>query len=450
MSQIIEYERFCSFLRSLQHPTYEFNKKHYQWPLDGIRDLDSFLGSPSQKLKVIHVAGTNGKGSCSSFIASNLISIGLKVGTYNSPQLFDIRERIKINGEMISKNDVCEFYKKIEKYRNEQLSNKSRQRSITSYSEVFVAMAFDYFLRKNVDIVVLETGIGGRLDPTNIIKQPLVCVITSIGKDHTELFGNDIKNIAVEKCGIMKKGSPMIVGHVSEDVKSIIQHEAESKHCEVFFSDDFYQNIPDNIKIEHDNTFDLKGNYQVWNVKTALCVFYILMKTYPTSFASFQPNIIAHALRNTAQITKLRGRWEVIHEYPTIIVDICSNPFGLKINIEQLNNILTSGKHKRLVIILGLTSLKKISIKDYLPVNAWYIYTESKSFISAKDLAKEIGIKGDTTTSVPEAISLYLRNSKPDDLVYIGGSIHVAADALKILENSQLRDNNSSIIHEKV
>lgn len=428
-----EYEQFCAYLTSLQHPTFEYNGKHYQWSLDEMREFDSFLGYPSQKLKVIHVAGTNGKGSCSSFIASILISMGLKVGTYNSPQLFDIRERIKINGEMISQNDVCEFYKKLKKYTERRLFTDSKQKNITSYSEVFVAMAFDYFMSHNVDVAVLETGIGGRLDPTNIIKQPLVCVITSIGKDHTELFGNDIKNIVLEKCGIMKKGSPMVVGHVSDDVKSIICQEAVSKHCEVFFSDDFYQNIPDDIKIEHDNTFDLKGNYQVWNVKTALCVFYLLIKNHPTLFTLFRLSIISYALRNTAQITKLRGRWEVVHESPTMIVDICSNPFGLQINIEQLINMLTSGKYKRLVLILGLTSLKKISIKNYLPVNAWYIYTESKSFISAKDLAKEIGIQGDITTSVTEAISLYLRDSKPDDLVYIGGSIHVVAEALAIL-----------------
>lgn len=428
-----EYEQFCAYLTSLQHPTFEYNGKHYQWSLDEMREFDFFLGCPSQKLKVIHVAGTNGKGSCSSFIASILISMGLKVGTYNSPQLFDIRERIKINGEMISQNDVCEFYKKLKKYTERRLFTDFKQKNITSYSEVFVAMAFDYFMSHNVDVVVLETGIGGRLDPTNIIKQPLICVITSIGKDHTELFGNDIKNIVLEKCGIMKKGSPMVVGHVSDDVKSIICQEAVSKHCEVFFSDDFYPNIPDYIKIEHDDTFDLKGNYQVWNVKTALCVFYLLIKNHPTLFKLFRPSIIPYALRNTAQITKLRGRWEMVRESPTMIVDICSNPFGLKINIGQLTDMSTSGKYKRLVLILGLTSLKKISIKNYLPVNAWYIYTESKSFISAKDLAKEIGIQGDITTSVTEAISLYLRKSKPDDLVYIGGSIHVVAEALAIL-----------------
>lgn len=429
-----EYEHFCAYLSSLQHPTFEYNGKHYQWPLDEMREFDSFLGCPSQKLKVIHVAGTNGKGSCSSFIASILISMGLKVGTYNSPQLFDIRERIKINGEMISQNDVCEFYKKIKKYGERIFFTYSKQKHITSYSEVFVAMALDYFMSHSVDVVVLETGIGGRLDPTNIIKQPLVCVITSIGKDHTELFGNDVKNIVLEKCGIMKKGSPMVVGHVSDDVKSIISQEAASKHCEIFFSDDFYQNIPDNIKIKHDDTFDLKGNYQIWNVKTALCVLYLLTKFHSTLFTSFRPDIISYALHNTAKITKLRGRWEVIHEFPTIIVDICSNPFGLKINIEQLINMFTSGKYKRLVFILGLTSLKKISIKDYLPVNAWYIYTESKSFISAKDLAKEIDIQGDIATSVTEAISLYLGNSKPEDLVYIGGSIHVVAEALAIFD----------------
>lgn len=439
MSLMIEYEQFCTYLSNLQHPTFEYNKRHYQWSLDGMRDFDSFLGSPSQKLKVIHVAGTNGKGSCSSFITSMLISMGLKVGTYNSPQLFDIRERIKINGEMISQNDICEFYEKIKEYTERKLFTNSKQKTITSYSEVFVAMAFDYFLRNNVDVAIIETGIGGRLDPTNIIKQPLVCVITSIGKDHTELFGNDIKSIALEKCGIMKKGSPIIVGHVSDDIKSIICQEAASKYCEVFFSDDFYQYIPDNIKIKHDDTFDLKGNYQVWNVKTALCVLYLLMRTYSTLFTLSQPCIISYALHNTARITKLRGRWEVIREFPTIIVDICSNPFGLKINIEQLVNMLSSGKYKRLIFILGLTSIKKISIKDYLPINAWYIYTESKSFISAKDLAKEIGIRGDITKSVRDAIFLYSKNSKSDDLVYIGGSIHIAAEALEILEKDMLR-----------
>nr|MBP7472947.1 hypothetical protein [Prevotella sp.] len=431
---MIEYEQFLVYLSSLQHPTFECNGKHYQWTLDGMRDFDSFLGCPSQKLKVIHVAGTNGKGSCSSFIASILISMNLKVGTYNSPQLFDIRERIKINGKMISRNDICEFYLKIKEYTKQGLSTNSKQKRITSYSEVFVAMAFDYFLLNNVDVAVIETGIGGRLDPTNIIKHPLACVITSIGKDHTELLGNDIRNIVLEKCGIMKMDTPMVIGHISDDIKPVICQEATSKHCEVFFTDDFYPYIPDDIKFEHNNSFDLKGNYQVWNVKTALCVFHLLTKIYPTLFPLFQPDIISFALHNTAQITKLRGRWEIAHKFPTIIVDVCSNPFGLKINIEQLTNMLATSKYKRLVFILGLTSIKKISIKDYLPVNAWYIYTESKSFISAQELAREIDIKGDITGSVRQAISLYLENSESDDLVYIGGSIHVVAEALEILK----------------
>lgn len=435
MNKAIEYEEFCTYLAGLQHPTFKYEGKHYQWSLDNMRYFDSFLGYPSQKLNVIHIAGTNGKGSCSSFIASILISMGLKVGTYNSPQLFDIRERIKINGNMISQDEICEFYNKIKAYIVKNISTNSQHKNLVSYSEVFVSMAFDYFFRNNVDVAIIETGIGGRLDPTNIVKQPLVCVITSIGEDHTELFGNEIKNIAQEKCGIIKDGVPIIVGHVPDNVKSIINEEATRKCCNALFCDNFYQHIPDNIKISHDDSFDLKGCCQFWNVRTALCTLYLLTRNYPTLFMLPQYSLLSYALRNAAQISKLRGRWEVIHNYPTIIIDICSNTFGLKINIEQLINKFTLEKYKRLVFILGLTSINKISIKDYLPINAWYIFTESKSFISANDLAKEIGIQGNVTTSVREAISLYLKSSELEDLVYIGGSIHVAAEALLILEN---------------
>lgn len=433
---MIEYERFISYLSNLSHPTFECNGKHYQWPLDGMRHFDSFLDNPSQKLKVIHIAGTNGKGSCSSFIASILISMGLKVGTYNSPQLYDIRERIKINGKMISKSDVCRFYKRIKEYTKQNLSVNSKQKRITSYSEIFVEMAFDYFLYKNVDIAVIETGIGGRLDPTNIVKQPLICVITSIGKDHTELFGDNIKNIVMEKCGIMKKNVPIVIGHMPDTIKSIITWEAKNKHCKAFFTDEFYSYLPKDLKIEHDSTFDLKGNYQIQNIRTVLCTFHLLTEIHPKLFPPFQSNIISMALHNAAKITKLRGRWEIIHMFPTIIADICSNPFGLKINIAQLSKMLVTENYKRLVFILGLTSIKKISIKNFLPTDAWYIYTESRSFISAQELAEEIGIKGDVTNSVAQAISLYIKKSKSNDLVYIGGSIHVVAEALEILDKS--------------
>lgn len=428
-----EYNEFINYISSLHHPTYEINGIHYQWGLDGIKALDTFLDNPSKKLKIIHVAGTNGKGSCSSFIAAILISHGLKVGTYNSPQLFDIRERIKINGEMISQSEVLLFYEKLKLY-NEQATYDNLPK-LVSYSEVFVEMAFDFFAKRKVDIAIIETGIGGRLDPTNIIEHPLLSVITSIGKDHIELFGDSLERIAYEKCGIIKNYCPVVVGAVPRTVANIIQKEANKNQSKVYFTENYYNSLPSKFQHKHDYSFDLLGQYQALNIQTTLCAIALLEELYP-GIVKFSHNNILCALRNTAKIMRLRGRWEILNIKPTIIADICSNPLGLRLNIQQLLNMMISNKqYHRLVFIIGLTSINKIDIRDELPRNAKYIYTQSKSYISSETLAKEIGVPGEITYSVEEAIALYLSDYRKNDLVYIGGSIHVVADAISIINN---------------
>lgn len=423
MRVINSFDDLLSYLSSLKHPTYVVNDKHYQWPLDSMRRLDQYLGSPSQKLKVIHIAGTNGKGSCCNFIATALIANGFKVGTYTSPQLFDIRERIRINGELISEEDIISLAQQILITTNANASIK-----ISSYSEVFVEMAFLYFYAKNVDIAIVETGIGGKLDPTNIIETPLISVITSIGLAHTELFGESVYRITAEKCGIIKKHSPVVVGYVNDDIKQQIKQFAEKVSSSVYFSDELYPTITD-TQIESNFDFDLSGYYQLRNIKTTLCTLWLLNKTYPNIFHQFNHIKTIQTLKETSKIMNFRGRWEVISNKPKIIVDVCDNAQGIELNMKQLE-MMYDTQYKRLVIILGLTSSRKLSIKKYLPTNAFYIYTEAKSYIKSRELAKEIGLPGIITDSVKDAIKYYKCNSKSDDLVYIGGSIHVVSEAL--------------------
>lgn len=427
MLTINNYDEFLSYLSSLEHPTFVINGQHYQWPLYYMRALDQILGSPSKKIKVIHVAGTNGKGSCCNFIAAALIATGLKVGTYNSPQLFDIKERIRINGEMISEEDIVTLAHEILKTANANTSIK-----ISTYSEVMVEIAFMYFQSKNVDIAVIETGIGGRLDPTNIIDKPLISVITSIGLAHTELFGNSESAIALEKCGIIKKFSPVVVGSVNNDLKRQIKQYAERKETLVYFSEELYPMIT-NRQLNSIHDFDLQGDYQLRNIKTALCTLWLLNKIYPKIFPTFNQNLIYNAFKNTSKIMNFRGRWEIIINKPMIIADVCDNAHGLELNMKQLEKMMCENGYNRLVIILGLTSSRKLSIKQYLPLNAFYIYTEAKSYIKSGLLAKEIGLPGIVTNSVKDALVCYKANSKLDDLVYIGGSIHVVSEALSCL-----------------
>lgn len=428
-----EYNEFMQFLFSLKHPTYSVGEKDYQWSLDNMYRIDAYMGFPSKKLKYIHVAGTNGKGSTVSYLASLLIIAGYKVGYYRSPQLFDIRERFFINRDMISKEEVLEYFNKIRTYIESNGASVTNPNGyIISYSEFFISLAFYYFAKHNVDIAILETGIGGINDPTNIIECPELSIITSIGYDHTRLLGRTLVDIAREKCGIIKHNSPVIVGHVEEeDVCLLIEQEAIQKHARCMFSDVIFPQLSSDEQISiNGRTIDV-CDYQQYNLQTVSCALKELRCKWKINLTSQE---IHYAIEKVSEITKLKGRWQICTKNPMIIADVADNPQAMKLNFIQLERLYQTGKYKRLIMILGITSKDKLGIKAYLPHNALYIITESHGFLSPVRIAEGLGVHGYISKNVIEAMNYYYSILDKDDLVYIGGSSHIVHDALLFLK----------------
>lgn len=437
----IENQDFWSFLYSLHHPTYSMGGKEFQWSLDNMYRIDEYMGFPSRKLRYIHVAGTNGKGSTVSLLAAILMKAGYKVGYYRSPQMFDIRERFYINDQMISESDILHYYHKICQYLSLYgASPKDTKGLIISYSEFFISLAFDYFYRKKVDIVVLETGIGGLQDPTNIIKNPELCIITSIGSDHTRLFGNSLLEITHQKCGIIKPHAPVVVGHIIEqDVIDYICQEASKKQAPVILSDEMYSLLPIDERVSCTNDKNREANYQHFNIQTVCCALHELRKKMVISLSSQE---MQDAVNHFTQTTGLYGRWQICNTNPIMIADVADNPQAVQLNFAQLEKIYDAKKHRRLVLIFGITSKEKLSIRDFLPRNAIYIITESKGFLTPQQIADVLGVDGYVSTDVNDAMKYYFSIAKSDDLVYIGGSIHIVHDAL-----IYLRSRNSNNVH---
>lgn len=431
MRSMNEYQKFKLFLQTLKHPTYTKNGKDFQWPLDNMYRIDAYMGFPSKKLKYIHVAGTNGKGSTVSYLAAILMKTGLKVGYYRSPQMFDIRERFYINNQMINKEEIIEYYHKICQYLEYCRLNKLDTKEILiSYSEFFISMAFYYFAKNKVDIVLLETGIGGLNDPTNIIEKPELCIITSIGYDHISLLGETLPEITRHKCGIIKQHVPIVVGHIDNiEVEQIIRNEAINKQSPLFFADEMYFKLKKDEQIIYNET-DFIGDYQIYNLQTVSCALNILKKTLNINITTLD---LSMAIENAMQTTGLYGRWQIVKNHPKIIVDVADNPMGLKLNFLQLEKIFQSQEYNRLVLIITITSEKKLTIKDYLPKNAIYIITESRGHLTPQQIANKLGIKGYVANSVKDAIKYYISISNYKDLVYIGGSNYVVEEALNIL-----------------
>lgn len=421
----IEYNRVTDFLFN-QFPSYQqVGKIAYKEGLDSMMLFDTRLNSPHKRFKTIHVAGTNGKGSVSHMLASVLMELGLKVGLYTSPHLIDFRERIKINGSMISKEDVVEF---VDEHKEFMISNKN------SFFEITTAMAFDYFAKKGVDIAVIETGLGGRLDSTNIIS-PILSIITNISLDHCEHLGYSVRDIAHEKAGIIKKGTPVVIGEytsVSKEVFSMIADKLESK---ILFAQDC---IFSDLSLS-DYTLDLKGECQLYNLRTVLTALSELSLNY-----SFIQKVedrwsdinIRKGLSMVISNTGLRGRWEKISTNPDIICDTGHNFAGLSLVFSQLKR----ENYDRLFCVIGLTAEKDIDkILGILPRMAYYLFTKAHTnracdpcYIENK--AKNLGLDGEVCDNVERAIERFYEIYKKGDLLFIGGSTFVVADALKFFE----------------
>lgn len=368
--------------------------------------LANHLDNPEKKIKAVHVAGTNGKGSTSSMIASILQEAGYKVGLYTSPHLKDFRERIKINGQMISEDFVVDFIKQ----------NKSFfEENSLSFFEMTVGLAFDYFVKESVDIAVIEVGMGGRLDSTNIIT-PLVSVITNIGFDHTQFLGNTIEAIAGEKAGIIKSKIPVVVGEYTEETKKVFLAKAEECKSNIYFASDL---------IQEDYPSGLLGDYQIHNKKTVLQAIKLLKQHFQISVDE-----IKNGLLNVVQNTGLLGRWQQIHSNPKVICDTAHNSHGLKIVLNQIQK----EKFNQLHFVLGVVNDKDLEdILPLFPKNAKYYFSKPNvprglDAAVLKEKAEVYGLIGFVYNSISEAYEEALKASTENDFIYIGGSTFVVAE----------------------
>lgn len=392
-----------------QLPMYQLQgASAYKKDLTNAYLLANHLGNPEKKLKCIHVAGTNGKGSTSHMLASILEEAGYTVGLYTSPHLKDYRERIKINGAEISEDFVSEFINK----------NKSFfESNDMSFFEMTVGLAFDYFVKENVDIVILEVGMGGRLDATNIIT-PMVSVITNIGLDHTQFLGNTLESIAYEKAGIIKPGIPVVIGEYTDETKPVFLEKAKENNSEIFFASKLIsQNYPS----------DLIGDYQVHNKKTVLQTIAVINSQ--KEFKIYETDIKA-GLLNVVKNTGLKGRWQKLGEFPNIICDTAHNKNGLEMVIKQIQK----EKYDILHIVLGVVNDKDLDeVLPLFPAKAIYYFCKPNiprglEAELLQEKAQKFNLIGKTYPSVTEAYTQAKNVATKNDFIFVGGSTFVVAE----------------------
>ena len=371
--------------------------------------LSAQLNHPEQKFKSIHVAGTNGKGSTSHMMASILQEAGYKVGLYTSPHLKDFRERIKINGDVVSKQFVTGFIK-----RNKAFLESNN----LSFFEMTVGMAFDYFAKQKVDIAIIEVGLGGRLDSTNIIT-PELSVITNIGFDHMQFLGTTLPEIASEKAGIIKPNIPVVIGETQLETENVFKNKAKENNSEIYFADQLVEEVLES---------DLKGTYQEHNKKTVIQSVTVLRQLgYSISTSNLKKGLLT-VVKNSG----LQGRWQVLQEHPKIVCDTAHNKEGLSYTMQQLQTETYNNLH----IVFGVVSDKDLdSIVSLLPKNATYYFCKPNVQRGLdKDLLKEYfvdkGFTGNSYSSVNEALHAAKLNANTDDLIYVGGSTFVVAEVL--------------------
>lgn len=372
--------------------------------------LANHLENPQNNFKSIHVAGTNGKGSVSHMLASVLQESGYKVGLYTSPHLKDFRERIKINGNMISEDYVVEFVDKHKPF---------FENHALSFFEMTVGLAFDYFSNQNVDVAVIEVGMGGRLDSTNIIT-PQLSVITNIGLDHTAFLGNTLPEIATEKGGIIKPEVPVIIGETQAEIVPVFNKIAKEKIAEIYYAEDFI--------FEAFET-DLKGNYQNKNLQTALATIKLLRdkNLYLINDSNLKTGLV-----KVVSNTGLLGRWQVLQDNPKVICDTAHNKEGLTYVLNQLSK----DKYDKLHIVLGFVADKDVeSVLKMFPKVAKYYFCKPDipRGLSAEELlvkAKHAGLSGHAFQSVSSAYKASLKSAVKGDLIFIGGSTFVVAEII--------------------
>jgi dihydrofolate synthase/folylpolyglutamate synthase len=381
----------------------------YKSDLSNTLKLVSYLGNPQNDFKSVHIAGTNGKGSTSHMMASVFQEAGYKVGLYTSPHLKDFRERIKINGKLISKENVVHF---IEKHQSFFLKNK------LSFFEMTVGMAFDFFKNEKVDIAIIEVGMGGRLDSTNVIK-PEIAVITNIGLDHTRFLGETIKEIALEKAGVIKTETPVVIGEYKEETKAVFLKKSKQEQSPIVFAEDI--STP---KLE----LDLLGDYQLKNSQTAYTAFSVLKQMG----WNISKETIQAGLKKVIVNTGLIGRWQILNHSPKIICDTAHNRDGLTFVMKQLGAISCDQLH----IVLGFVDDKNIDIiLPLFPKNATYYFCKPNvdrglDEDKLKQKASQYTLLGQSYSSVNEAYKKSLKVATKNDVIFVGGSTFVVAEVL--------------------
>jgi len=388
------------------------------------------LDNPQNNFKTIHIGGTNGKGSTSHMLAAIFQQAGYKTGLYTSPHLKDFRERIRINGEMVSKEFVIDFIGQQQEI-IEEIS--------PSFFEVTVAMAFSYFAEQNVDIAIIEVGLGGRLDSTNIIT-PELSIITNISLDHTNILGNTLKEIAGEKAGIIKPGIPVVIGESHPETEQIFIQKAKDTNSSITFADqqiqitksaknNEYLNISlskNGKSIIEDLLLDLTGTYQLKNILTVIQA----IETLRVLGFKIDNDALYSALKNVKGLTGLMGRWQILSEQPLIVCDTGHNIAGITEVMQNIN----STPYDNLHIVIGMVKDKDISgVLNLLPVNARYYFCQPQleRALPAQELADEAAkhhLKGTIFSTVELAINAAKENAGPKDLIFIGGSTFVVAE----------------------
>lgn len=393
-----------------QLPMYQrIGNSAYKANLDNTYRLSEILNHPEKQFKSVHIAGTNGKGSTSHMLASVLQEAGYKVGLYTSPHLKDFRERIKINGAMISENEVIDFVKE---YKNEF------EKIQLSFFEWTVGLAFHYFANQKVDIAIIETGLGGRLDSTNIVT-PEVAVITNISMDHTQFLGDTLAKIAAEKAGIIKPTIPVIIGETQPEIKHVFTEKSNQCNATIQFADKL------SLK-EYES--DLKGVYQQQNKKTVLATIQVLQKL---GWNIAESHII-NGLQNVVNNTGLMGRWQILNNQPLTVCDTGHNEAGIKLILAQINQ----QSFEKLHFVLGVVNDKDITnILQLLPKNATYYFCQANipRALDVNILAEKatvVGLSGTIFSSVEAAYKAAQQNATAQDLIFIGGSTFVVAEVV--------------------
>lgn len=405
----MDYQEALNFLYT-QLPMYQRQgPAAYKKDLSNTIKILDLLGHPQTEFKSIHIAGTNGKGSTSHMIASILQEAGYKVGLYTSPHLKDYRERIRLNGKLIPQEWVAQFIG------NYQEEFKKIQ---PSFFEITVGMAFTYFRDIEVDIAIIETGLGGRLDSTNIIK-PELSIITNIGLDHMQFLGNTIEAIASEKGGIIKEQVPLVLGEMMDEAESTLIRMAQEKNAEVYYAKNMSGELP---------ASDLVGPYQGQNIKTALTALRVLKnKTW-----EIDTQHVLEGISKVQENTGLKGRWQILGTAPKIIADCAHNEDGLKMVFQNI----AKEKFKNLHVVIAVVEDKDLDkTLDLFPKNAQYYFSEAKiaRALPVEDLAQKAfhkNLKGENYTSIAAAYSAARLYSEKEDLILITGSIFTVAEVV--------------------